>query len=150
RDEEAGEHHVGKEVAALDDAREAEQAARGDGGGNRLAPAPPVRRQEGEGDKREAERGMPGAERAVALALPRRDEGRGELLVAAEGDDLRGPCPPPMVLEDGVDPEARADREGEGEIERRPGVAAEQGASREIMARARRGGEQHDGAGDIG
>src|SRR6185437_6095547 len=104
-----------------------------DGGGDRQAPPSPAGCQEGEGDEREAERGVARAERAVAVALLRRHQGGGELLVAAEGDDLRGSRAPPMVLEHGVDQKTRTDREGEDEIERRPGIAAKERPPGEIM-----------------
>src|SRR5260221_2443977 len=150
RDEKARDDAIGEEVAALNDPPQPEEAACGDRSRYRQAPSPPVRHQKGEGDEREAERGMAGAERAVPVALARRNEGRGELLVAAKLDDLRRPGAPPMLLEDAIDQEAGAESEGEGEIDRRPGVAAEQRPPAEIMASGGRDGKQRESPGDEG
>jgi len=74
-DEETGEHDVGEKMSALRDAREAEQEAGGERGGDRDMAPSPLGREEGEGDEREAERRVARAERAVAVALAGRDEG---------------------------------------------------------------------------
>jgi len=137
-------------VAALNDPSQPEEAACRDCSRHRQAPSPPVRHQEGEGDEREAERGMAGAERAVPIALARRNKGRGELLVAAELDDLRRPRASPLLLEDAVDQQPRTESKGEGEIDRRPGVAAEQRPLAEIMASGGRDDKQRESPGDEG
>ncbi len=137
-------------MAALNDPPQPEEAACGDGSRHRQASPPPVRHQECEGDEREAERGMAGAERAVPVALVRRNKGRSELLVAAELDDLRRAGASPLLLEDAIDQEPGPESEGEGEIDRRSGVAAEQRPLAEVMASGGRDGKQRESPGDDG
>src|SRR5262245_14456999 len=112
RHEHACENYIAQEMRTLRYAHEAggktQKRARDQ------SDARPLGQQQRRSIEGHEDRGrLPADERAIVRALIGGDQWWREDLAAAELDDLLGPRPPPMVLEDNIGDESRSDGEAD-------------------------------------